>query len=92
MIIFNANLNTTFSFKQDKIAEGEKETPGYILLNASVASDKFRIGEINLQAVAGIENILDKAYRDHLSTNRGLIDIEPGRNIFLKLRLTWDSE
>ena len=88
----NANLNTTFSFKQDKISEGEKETPGYILLNASVASDKFRIGIINLTAVAGVENIFDKAYRDHLSTNRGLIDIEPGRNIFLKLRLSWDKE
>lgn len=88
----NTDLNTTFAFGQDKIAEGEKETPGYVLLNARVASDKFKIGEINLNAVAGIENILDKAYRDHLSTNRGLIDIEPGRNFYLKLRLTWDSE
>jgi len=88
----NLDLNTTFVSKQDKIAEGEKVTPGYVLLNASIASDKFRVGEINLQAVTGIENILDKTYRDHLSTNRGLIDIEPGRNIFLKLRLSWDKK
>jgi len=88
----NINLNTTFFFRQNNISEGEKETPGYVLLNASIFSNKFRIGEVHFQAAAGVENILDKAYRDHLSTNRGLIDIEPGRNIFLKLRLMWDSE
>jgi outer membrane receptor protein involved in Fe transport len=32
-----------------------------------------------------VENIFDKAYRNHLSTTRGSITIEPGRNIFLKL-------
>jgi outer membrane receptor protein involved in Fe transport len=37
--------------------------------------------------IGGVENIFDKAYREHLSSTRGLIKLEPGRNIFLKLVL-----
>jgi outer membrane receptor protein involved in Fe transport len=37
----------------------------------------------------GVENILNKAYREYLSTNRGIIKDEPGRNFFLKLQVNW---
>ena len=31
--------------------------------------------------------ILDKAYNNHLSSNRGIIDIQPGRNYYVKMQL-----
>jgi outer membrane receptor protein involved in Fe transport len=42
-----------------------------------------------VELFAGVENILDKAYRNHLATNRGLIRLEPGRNFFVKAKLSW---
>ena len=47
--------------------------------------EKIRFTSFNLQIFAGVENIFDKNYRDHLSTTRGSITIEPGRNFFIKL-------
>ena len=32
---------------------------------------------------------LDKAYKNHLFNNRGLNFYEPGRNVFIKLKLGW---
>ncbi|MHC1738807.1 MAG: TonB-dependent receptor [Ignavibacteriaceae bacterium] len=75
--------------KQDKIAKGEKETPGYGTLNLYLSSVPVYLHYANLRIFAGIENILDKEYRNHLSTNRGTIVIEPGRNIFFKINLTF---
>jgi outer membrane receptor protein involved in Fe transport len=37
----------------------------------------------------GVENILDKEYRNHLSTNRGSIITEPGRNIFIRANIAF---
>ena len=75
--------------EQNKIAPGEKITPGYVTFD-------FKLNFINLNLVSmkvglsmGIENILDKGYQNHLSTNRGSITIEPGRNFFLRANLTF---
>jgi len=40
---------------------------------------------MNFRISAGIENLFDKAYVNHLTTNRGMASIDPGRNIYLKL-------
>lgn len=88
--LFNSEIAVSYFFMQNKIAETEIETPGYVLFDFYLSTKTFRFGNVNLQLFSGIENLTDKAYRNHLSTNRGLITIEPGRNFFIKLKLGWD--
>ncbi|MDP4115731.1 MAG: TonB-dependent receptor, partial [Bacteroidota bacterium] len=75
--------------KQDKIAQGELATPGYAIYNFSCNAEILKFDLLSLNLTAGIENIFDKTYRNHLSSNRGLISIEPGRNIYVKANITF---
>jgi len=74
---------------QDRIAAGESETNGYTRLDLGVSSTKINMGFSKLQLFAGVDNITDKSYTNHLATNRGAISVEPGRNIYLRLNLTF---
>ena len=80
----SADISAIIFDKQNKIAIGEIETPGYVTINLRFYFSNIRFGNFKFGLSAGIENILDKEYRNHLSTNRGLIIDEPGRNIFIK--------
>lgn len=73
---------------QDKVAAGEVSTPGYATFNASLSSTQLDIFKyVKCQLFVGVENILDKSYRNHLASNRGSITVEPGRNFYFKLGL-----
>ncbi|MCX6150596.1 MAG: TonB-dependent receptor [Ignavibacteriales bacterium] len=86
---FDVDLSATLFGKQNKVAVGELATPGYVYFDLYLSSIQFDLGLIKYQIFAGVENLTDKAYRNHLSTNRGLITIEPGRNIFARLSINW---
>ena len=83
----NFDLNTALFNKQDYTASGELNTPGYAVFNAGISSIPIKYKFFACQLFAGVENILDKDYRNHLSSNRGLIVEEPGRNFYAKLKL-----
>ncbi len=74
---------------QDMIAEGETETGGYARLDLGLSSTSISLGPVRLQIFAGIDNITDRSYTSHLSTNRGNISVEPGRNIYLRMNLAF---
>jgi len=82
-------MHLTAVGKQDKIAAGESETPGYLRLDMFYNTREFTIGTTRIQLFAGIDNITNASYTNHLSTNRGNISIEPGRNIFVRLRFSF---
>ncbi|NWF50981.1 MAG: TonB-dependent receptor [Ignavibacteriaceae bacterium] len=86
---FSVELASTFFTKQNNVAFGEKTTPGYVLLDFYISSMPFEFNLFSLKIYAGVENILDKDYRNHLSTNRGSILNEPGRNFFVKTALSF---
>ena len=69
---------------QNDIAPFEISTPGYALFNFSIHTEPALIPGYRLRIFAGIENLLDKNYRDHLSTLRGNITADPGRNFYIK--------
>jgi len=72
--------------KQKRIAEGEQETDGYVRTDFALNTVRINLGSTaGLQFFAGIDNILDKSYTNHLSTNRGNITVEPGRNFYARL-------
>lgn len=87
----SVELLLTAAARQDKIATGESETAGYCRLDLAFNTNEFKLGTTRLQLFAGIDNITDTRYTNHLSTNRGDISIEPGRNLFLRIRLSFGS-
>ena len=86
---FNFDLSSTISAAQNKVAESELKTPGYAVFNLMVNTDEINLSSLNFKIYAGIENILNKSYRNHLSTFRGNILDEPGRNFYVKLIAGW---
>lgn len=79
------DISSTIFAEQNDVAEGEVTTPGYAVFNLLINTHPIKFSSISFRIYSGVENIFDKAYRNHLSTTRGSITIEPGRNIFLKL-------
>jgi len=79
------DISTSLFAEQNNVAEGELTSPGYAVFNLLLNTVPIKFSSINFRVYSGVENIFDKAYRNHLSTTRGSITIEPGRNIFLKL-------
>ncbi len=87
--IGSAEVVATGAARQDKVAEGEKETGGYVRYDLSVSSENIQLSKTKIQIFAGIDNITDRSYTNHLATNRGSISVEPGRNIYLRLKLSF---
>ncbi|MDD4383738.1 MAG: TonB-dependent receptor [Bacteroidales bacterium] len=85
------NIETSIlgAAKQDKIADGEIATDGYYRIDLAVSSVKFNLGFSNLQLFAGVDNLTNVSYTNHLATNRGAISIEPGRNIYLRASISF---
>ena len=79
------DISSTLFAEQNDVAEGELTTPGYAVFNLLLNTVSIKFLSISFRVYSGIENIFNKGYRNHLSTTRGSITIEPGRNIFLKL-------
>ena len=77
-------ISSTYFAEQNKTAFGEKSTPGYVLFDAYVSSMPINLSIAKVKLSAGVENIFDKQYRNHLATNRGQILSEPGRNFFIR--------
>jgi hemoglobin/transferrin/lactoferrin receptor protein len=82
-------IGVNYFLDQRNTSPGEMETAGYILLNLTLQSGVFSTGMISASISAGVENLLNKEHRNHLSTARGNQTIEPGRNIFVRLNLNW---
>lgn len=72
-------VNLKWAAKQDKIAAGETQTPGWATVNAR-AGYRFTIVQTRHEFMIGLDNIFDVDYANHLSTSRGIELSEPGFN------------
>lgn len=73
--------------KQDKIADNEETTNGYVLFDLNMSSEEIDFDYCKLKIFGGVKNLFNESYRNHLSSNRGVMDLQPGRNIYLKMQL-----
>jgi outer membrane receptor protein involved in Fe transport len=80
----NCNLLAFIYTDQNKVSQGEFATPGYAYYNIYLSTRTLRMNNISGKFTFAVENIFDKAYRNHLSTIRGIYNLEPGRNIKLQ--------
>jgi len=76
--------------EQNRISKdfGEQPTPGFALLNLRAGMHFARFIEVAI----GVENLLDKAYYEHLNRKRrtDMMPIyEPGRNVVLQVNLEY---
>lgn len=83
--VFTVEWTTSWIAAQNKIAVGEATTQSYFLSDFSLYSASKEIGIASFQLFSGVDNVFNKSYRNHLATNRGMILVEPGRNVFVKL-------
>jgi len=74
--------------RQDKVAPGERETPGYGILDISAGKSLLRTGNVTHDLAFGIKNVGDKLYRDHLTVSRGYEMYGMGRSFYVSWRMT----
>ncbi|MBX3630621.1 MAG: TonB-dependent receptor [Nitrosomonas sp.] len=96
-----ASLTYVGAMKQDKVAafNGEQETSGYSILNVYTQyRPSFSKKTEGLTIAAGVNNIIDTKYVDHLNGINRASNINlamgqripnPGRNVFVTLRYDW---
>lgn len=77
------NVSSSYAFRKNQTAAGELAIPGYAVFDAGFASTPIDFWRMSLSVRAGIENILNKDYRNFISTLRGVALDEPGRNFYL---------
>ena len=82
---FSAGLTAQWAATQTEAADGETKTPGHIIFNFDIQSAAYKVKNATVKLVAGVDNLLDKAYKNHLFGTRGLDFYEPGRNVFAKV-------
>ncbi len=86
-------VGASYALRQDRIAVGESETPGYVVIDVDCSSGSLGLPFFSHAGAActlrgGIGNVFNASYRIHLSTLRGLVTREPGRNLYLSASVT----
>jgi hemoglobin/transferrin/lactoferrin receptor protein len=84
-----ASFSALWAASQNEIAACETATAGHIIYNLNIHSGDIALNNSELELFAGIDNLLNTAYMDHLSTTRGILKLEPGRNVYLKVKWGW---
>lgn len=79
------SVDTQIYASQDRTAGVETPTAGYTLLNMGIGG-KLQMGSKKLNIILQAENLLNEAYRSHLSRYKEYA-LNPGRNIKLKINI-----
>jgi outer membrane receptor protein involved in Fe transport len=82
-------LIAAWAARQRSPGGDETATPGYAVLDADLASAPAAIAGTSVVLRAGVRNIFDRDYRIHLSTLRGVVRSEPGRNLAVSASVTF---
>ncbi|MBK7257814.1 MAG: TonB-dependent receptor [Ignavibacteriae bacterium] len=82
-------LTAAWAARQGTPGGDETATPGYVVLDADLAAAPLEIAGTSFALRAGVRNIFDRDYRLHLSTLRGVVRSEPGRNLVIAASVTF---
>jgi outer membrane receptor protein involved in Fe transport len=85
------NIHTDCEIVDDKtnLAKNEIAIGGYALFNVGFSTASLKGLGICFKLSAGIQNIFNRAYVNFLSTLRGNLNNEPGRNIYISVSSNW---
>jgi hemoglobin/transferrin/lactoferrin receptor protein len=79
----------TFVARQEKIAAGERITPGYGTFDLTLGKTISFGNGLSQDLALGIKNVGDKLYRDHLATSRGYEMYGLGRSLYVSIRANY---
>ena len=79
-------LGAEYAFKQNHPSQFETTTPSYWLLNAGLGTN-LMFGKQVIELMLNLNNILDIAYLDHLSTLEGTGFYNIGRNLKVAIKI-----
>jgi outer membrane receptor protein involved in Fe transport len=71
------------------LAANETATDAYVIFNTQIKSTPVKLRKSAFTFFAGADNILNQAYYNFLNTARGINRLEPGRNIYAKVKWEW---
>ncbi len=84
----NGSVELQWAARQNRVAPGENETPGWATVNAK-AGYRFQWAETFQEVQLAANNLLDATYRNHLATGRKPAELNsPGLNV----AVTWRME
>lgn len=83
------NLSCHGMASQENLATGETRTAGWAIVDIGFATVPMRAGLCSITLKTGLQNILNTAYQNYLSTLRGINKDEPGRNYYLTGTITF---
>ncbi|NJN27998.1 MAG: TonB-dependent receptor [Cyclobacteriaceae bacterium] len=86
---FAVGVNYHFFAAQNRVDRNERPTEGYSLVSISGGFD-FKMRNQTAQFRLSVNNLLDKAYMNHLSRYRLLNLPEQGRNIIIALSMPFE--
>jgi hemoglobin/transferrin/lactoferrin receptor protein len=78
---------SSFAVPKGNLATGEVRTSGNAVFDAGFAGVPLKVWSLSLTIHSGIQNILNKDYREFISTLRGAVQSEPGRNYYLSVAI-----
>ncbi len=81
---YNLFTDVDYNFAQNRVVTYELKTPEYGLWNAGISTKK-KMNKRYLTMSIGVNNILNKAYYDHLSRFKYFGLLNPGRNLTLSI-------
>jgi outer membrane receptor protein involved in Fe transport len=84
---FGVTASSFGAIKQEKAASNDSSTPAFVVVNLHVNSPFINLKYLRLPFFAGIDNLLNHDYVYFLSTNRGAVRSEPGRNFYLRMNV-----
>jgi hemoglobin/transferrin/lactoferrin receptor protein len=79
------DISGSFVAPQNALAPGELRTPGYAVFDMDATSVPLNIWPVSVTVRCGVQNVFNRSFRNHLSTLRGLVRSEPGRNFQFSL-------
>lgn len=82
---WQVGLDTEFAARQDRVDTFENETSGYVILDGYAQYSFITSGQVHNISITA-ENVLDQAYRNHLSRVKVILP-EAGRNLRLTYKL-----
>lgn len=87
--LFDVSFSALAANEKTDLAANEKAVDGYVILNTQIKSAPIKVKQSAFTLFAGVDNILNQAYYNFLNTTRGINRLEPGRNIYAKVKWEW---
>ena len=82
-------LEMDWEYEGEEEHGDEAEPHRHAIFSLSFDTAERKIAGVNVKFFGGVKNLLNTAYEEHLSSLRGINRLEPGRNIYLKAKVSW---